>query len=136
MNIYCGSKKVPKNKRLGSMIECAEKGQVSYWGLKKIDTRIIDNVKSKKKISLDKSRANKIKLDARLKKMLKDLDSAKDKEKKQSLKKDIEKTKKELEKATKIYKEAFKLSEEKKNSKKSTVKSSIKKSSIKKNSKK
>ena len=95
MNIYCGSKKVPKNKRLGSMIECAEKGQVSYWGLKKIDTRIIDNVKSKIKISLDKSRANKIKLDARLKKMLKDLDSAKDKEKKQSLKKDIEKTKKE-----------------------------------------
>ena len=54
MDIYCGSRKVPKNKRLGSMIECAEKGQVSYWGLKKIDTRIMDNVKTKKKISLDK----------------------------------------------------------------------------------
>jgi hypothetical protein len=132
MNIYCGSKKVPKNKRLGSMIECAEKGQVSYWGLKKIDTRIMENIKTKKKVSLDKSRTNKIKLDTRLKKMVKDLESTKDKEKKQSLKKDIEKTKKELEKATKIYKEAFKLSEEKKNSKKGTVK----KSSIKKSSKK
>lgn len=126
MDIYCGAKKVPKNKKIGSMIECAEKGQVSYWGLKKIDTRIMENIKSKKKLSLDKSRTNKIKLDTRLKKMLKDLESVKDKEKKQSLKKDIEKTKKELEKATKVYKEAFKLSEEKKASKKSIKKTSKK----------
>ena len=127
MDIYCGSKKVPKNKRIGSMIECAEKGQVSYWGLKKIDTRIMENIKTKKKVSLDKSRTNKIKLDTRLKKMIKDLENTKDKEKKQSLKKDIEKTKKELEKATKIYKEAFKLSEEKKASKKIVKKNSKKK---------
>ena len=126
MDIYCGSKKVPKNKRIGSMIECAEKGQVSYWGLKKIDTRIMENIKTKKKVSLDKSRTNKIKLDTRLKKMVKDLESTKDKEKKQSLKKDIEKTKTELEKATKIYKEAFKLSEEKKASKKIVKKTSKK----------
>jgi paraquat-inducible protein B len=131
MDIYCGAKKVPKNKRIGSMVECAEKGQVMYWGLKKIDNRVMENVQSQKKVSLDKARTNKIKLDTRLKKMLKDLENAKDKEKKQTLKKDIEKTKKELEKATKEFKEAFKLSEEKKaskNSSKKETKKSTKKS--------
>jgi hypothetical protein len=118
-DIYCGIKKVPKNKKLGSMKECAEKGQVSYWGLKKIDTKILENSKSVKKMSLDKTRTNKIKLDTRLKKLTKDLDVAKDKEKKSTLKKEITKTKKDLEKATKEYKEAFRLSEEKKASKSS-----------------
>ena len=126
MDIYCGAKKVPKNKKLGSMVECAEKGQVSYWGIKKIDNRVLENTQGQKKVSLDKARTNKIKLDTRLKKMLKDLEVAKDKEKKQSLKKDIEKTKKELEKAIKEYKDAFKISEEKKSSKKSTKKSTKK----------
>jgi hypothetical protein len=118
-DIYCGIKKVPKNKKLGSMKECAEKGQVSYWGLKKIDTKILENTKSVKKMSLDKTRTNKIKLDTRLKKLTKDLDVAKDKEKKSTLKKEITKTKKDLEKATKEYKEAFRLAEEKKASKSS-----------------
>ncbi len=117
-DIYCGIKTVPKNKKLGSMKECAEKGEVKYWGLKKIDTKILENTKSTKKLSLDKTRTNKIKLDTRLKKLTKDLDAEKNKEKKQTLKKQITKTKKDLEKATKEYKEAFKLSEEKKKSKK------------------
>jgi hypothetical protein len=122
MDIYCGAKKVPKNKKLGSMVECAEKGQVMYWGVKKIDSRVLENTQGQKKVSLDKARTNKIKLDTRLKKMVKDLENAKDKEKKQTIKKNIEKTKKELEKATKEFKEAFKLSEEKKASKKGTKK--------------
>lgn len=126
MDIYCGAKKVPKNKKIGSMIECAEKGQVMYWGLKKIDNRVMENIQIPKKVSLDKARTNKIKLDTRLKKMLKDLENTKDKEKKQTLKKDIEKTKKDLEKATKEYKEVFKISEEKKASKKNTIKKTTK----------
>ncbi len=120
MDIYCGAKKVPKNKKIGSMVECAEKGQVMYWGLKKIDSKVMEKATTQKKVSLDKARTNKIKLDTRLKKMMKDLENSKDKEKKQTLKKDIEKTKKELEKATKEYKEVFKMSEEKKASKKNT----------------
>ncbi len=126
MDIYCGAKKVPKNKKLGSMVECAEKGQVMYWGVKKIDNRVLENVQGQKKVSLDKARTNKIKLDTRLKKMVKDLENAKDKEKKQTLKKNIEKTKKELEKATKEFKEAFKISEDKKASKKLTKKTTKK----------
>lgn len=125
-DIYCGAKKVPKNKKIGSMKECAEKGQVMYWGLKKIDTRVLENAQGQKKVSLDKARMNKIKLDTRLKKLTKDLDAAKTKEKKTTLKKEIDKTKKELDKATKEFKEAFKMSEEKKASKKASKKLSKK----------
>ena len=125
-DIYCGSKKLPKNKRYGSMKECAEKGQVMYWGLNKIDTKILNSAQSTKKISLDKARTNKIKFETRLKKLTKDYDASKDKEKKQTLKKELSKTKKELEKATKEYKDAFNLAEEKKASKKASKKSSKK----------
>jgi thiamine pyrophosphokinase len=124
-DIYCGAKKLPKNKRYGSMAECAEKGQVSYWGIKKIDSRVLENSKGQKKLSLDKARLAKIKLDTRLKKLTKDLDSVKEKEKKQTIKKELEKTKKELVKATKDFKEAFNLAEEKK-AKKTSKKTSKK----------
>ncbi len=125
-DIYCGIKKVPKNKKLGSMKDCAEKGQVTYWGLKKIDNKILESSQKNKKVSLDKARLNKIKLDTRLKKLNKDLDNTKEKEKKATIKKEIDKTKKELEKATKQFKEAFKLSEDKKASKKTTKKTTKK----------
>jgi len=125
-NIYCGSKNVPKNKKLGSMIECAEKGQVSYWGVRKIDPRVLENVKVDRKITLDKARSNKIGLTARLNRLNNAMESTKDADKKKALKKDIEKTKKELDAATKVYQEAFKLSEEKKQ-KKNTTKKTTKK---------
>lgn len=116
-DIYCGINKVPKNKRLGSMKECAEKKQVSYWGLKKIDTRVLENAKGKKQLTLSKTRTTKIRLDARLKRLTKEFDVEKNKTKKQTIKKDIEKTKKELKKATKDFKQAFRLSEQKKSKK-------------------
>jgi hypothetical protein len=128
-DIYCGIKKVPKNKKLGSMKDCAEKGQVTYWGLKKIDNKILESSQKNKKVSLDKARLNKIKLDTRLKKLNKDLDNTKEKEKKSTIKKEIEKTKKELDKATTQFKEAFKLSEDKKKTSKKLTKKNTKKGS-------
>jgi hypothetical protein len=122
LSIYCGINKLQKNKRLGSMKERAEKGQVSYWGLKKIDARLLASTKVSKKMSLDKTRMNKIKFDTRLKKLTKDYENEKDKTKKQTIKKNIEKTKKAVEKATKEYKAAFQLSEKKKASKKASKK--------------
>jgi len=55
-DFYCGVKKVPKNRRRGTMKECVEVGKVSYWGLNKIDSKIIgllDN-ETKKKNSIAK----------------------------------------------------------------------------------
>jgi hypothetical protein len=126
MNTYCGIKEVPKNKKLGSMLECAEKGQVYYWGLKKIDNRILQNIKKPKEITLDKARMNKIKFDTRLKRLTNELEYVKDKEKKSIIKKQIKETKIEVKNATKVFKEAFKLSEERKEAKKTTKKTTKK----------
>jgi len=48
-DIYCGSRDVPKHKKRGSMKECAEKGQISYYGIKKIDPRLFTKVLESKK---------------------------------------------------------------------------------------
>lgn len=47
--IYCGIGKIPKKSRLGSMKECAEKKQIRYYGLKKVDSRLVEIAKGTKK---------------------------------------------------------------------------------------
>jgi len=47
--IYCGIGKVPKNYRLGSMIECLENHKVNLYGLYKIDSKLIKQKLSSKK---------------------------------------------------------------------------------------
>jgi hypothetical protein len=51
-NIYCGSKdEIPKGKKRGSMKQCAELGEIRYFGVKKIDQVLLksmDNLKKKK----------------------------------------------------------------------------------------
>lgn len=44
-NIYCGIDKVPKGSRRGTMKECAEKGQIRYYGIKKVDPKIVETAK-------------------------------------------------------------------------------------------
>jgi len=48
--IYCGIGKIPKRQRRGNMKECAEKGQVRYYGIKKIDTKTLEASKNKDSI--------------------------------------------------------------------------------------
>jgi hypothetical protein len=79
---YCGIKDpLPKNKRLGTMDECYTVGEVRYYGLNKIDSRIIENKKKKDLIStletdytmlLLKAKKNLIQIKA-LKKKIEDL---------------------------------------------------------------
>ena len=38
---YCGIGPIPKNQKRGSMLECAEKKQVKYWGLHTVDKRTL-----------------------------------------------------------------------------------------------
>jgi hypothetical protein len=50
--IYCGIGKTPKGYRLGSMVECLEKGKVNLYGLYKIDSKLVkQKISSKKKES-------------------------------------------------------------------------------------
>lgn len=44
---YCGIKTVPKNKRRGTMDECYSRGEIRYFGLNKIDSKVIENKKKK-----------------------------------------------------------------------------------------
>jgi len=48
--VFCGVGKVPKGKTRGNMKECAEIGQIRYYGLKKVDSRIIENALKEKKL--------------------------------------------------------------------------------------
>jgi len=46
-NIYCGIGDIPKNNRRGTMKECVEKGQIRYYGIKKIDSVTLKSLKKK-----------------------------------------------------------------------------------------
>jgi molecular chaperone GrpE (heat shock protein) len=49
-NIYCGSKKVvPKGKVRGSMVQCAERGEIRFFGINKIDQVTADKYLEKRK---------------------------------------------------------------------------------------
>ena len=48
---YCGIGKVPKNQKIGTMQQCMAKKQVKYWGLHKVDPRMIEASKNVKKTS-------------------------------------------------------------------------------------
>src|SRR5438046_2750865 len=46
--VYCGvNTKVPKDHKRGTMRECAEKGQIRYYGIKKIDPKTMELAKKK-----------------------------------------------------------------------------------------
>ena len=98
---YCGVGKIPKDKRRGNMKECAEQGQVRYFGLKKIDQRLIDHAKTSKKSSVSKrtvvSKWSTLK--ARRKRLDGEIESTKDKTKKEQLKAEYKKVNEEYKKA-------------------------------------
>jgi hypothetical protein len=97
---YCGIGRIPSTKRRGSMKECAQKNQVRYYGIKKIDTTMLkayDSKKFKKGSSKEKTMENLALYRARVKKLKGMISIEKDKTKK-----------KEQEKALKIAEDALK----------------------------
>lgn len=47
--IVCSVQPLKKNERRGTMMECAKKRQIRYYGIKKVDNAIIDMLTNKKK---------------------------------------------------------------------------------------
>ena len=78
---YCGIGDVPKGSKRGSMKECVEMGQVRYYGIKMIDSKLIDASKKSKNIMQDRKVLinRKIKLTAQIKKLLDKVKSEKNK---------------------------------------------------------
>ena len=103
--INCGIHKLKKGERRGTMKECAEKGQVRYYGLKKIDSRVLDNVKNSK--TKDNSRKAIVKKMINYKTKIKNYKSKivneKNKDKKEKLKNKTRDLMKEYQKYKKIF---------------------------------
>jgi len=105
--IYCGASKVPKGQTLGSMKECVEKNQVRYWGVKKVDSRLLEKKSIKKgksvKETRDKAAIQMIGLRGKVAKLTKQLSEEKDKKKKLALTKELAKAKKEFAEASTLF---------------------------------
>ncbi len=95
---YCGINNVPKDKHRGSMKECIEKGEVRYYGYKKIDKRLVENIKAKKFKKLHKTQlyAKKGELTGKIKKLKEKIQNEKDPTKKDNMKDEGKKLIKEL----------------------------------------
>lgn len=130
--IVCGVKDITKkNQRRGTMMECAEKKQIKYYGIKKVDKVIIDMLNekkgSKKSYTLEEAVGKANGLKTRAKRILKDIETAKrkkDDKKLETLQKELEKTKKEYAKLVPIANKliAKQEAEEKEKNKKSSKK--------------
>lgn len=110
-DIYCGAKNVPKGKRLGSMKECVEKKQISYYGVKKVDSRLLETLRNPKKgkdakgnkMSLEKVAGERGTLQAKVKKIGKQIDAEKNAKKKKELEKTRDDLKKKLADTIKLF---------------------------------
>jgi hypothetical protein len=97
IKIYCGIKDpIPSNNRLGSMEECLNKNKVNYYGIKKIDSRLLESKKKEKEELENKKLINKLRIEisgfvGKETKLKKDLSNAKTVESKNKIIKDIEK---------------------------------------------
>lgn len=131
--IHCGIKPVPKNHKLGTMQQCLEKNQVKYWGIKKVDPRMLEaskTIKKTKKVkSLDDIRIMQVSFRGKIKRKTIDLGKEKDTKKKEEITKEIRELRKQLDlvnaQAIKMEEER-KIAQEKKTSRKTSKKTSKK----------
>ncbi len=96
--IYCSIGPVPSGHKLGTMKECADKKQVRYWGVKKIDPKMLEASKkgSVKRESRDRIAVKMIGLRGKISKLTKQIKDEKDSAVKEKLKKDLVKARDEL----------------------------------------
>jgi hypothetical protein len=129
--IICSAKELKGKERRGTMLECAEKKQIKYYGLKKVDKILLEKIlnKTKEKItySLPEAIGKITGLRTRIKNTEKSLEIAKkknDKVKIKDLEKIIEDAQKEVKKMLEIGKklQEEQAKEEQKKSKKTPKK--------------
>ena len=103
--INCGIHKLKKGERRGTMKECAEKGQVRYYGLKKIDSRMLESVKKSKTINTSRNAVVKkmLNLKNKIKNNKKKIMEEKNKDIKEKLKNKTRDLMKEYQKYKKIF---------------------------------
>lgn len=110
-NIHCGVTKLPKGKRLGSMKECIDLGQIRHWGRFKFDPKLLEAKqagKTKKKNSKTRFALFEkiVSFDGKIKKLKRELDFMKKptKEDKKRIKDEVKKLEEQKQKYTDKYK--------------------------------
>ncbi len=101
LKIYCGIEKpIPNGYRLGSMEECLNVGKVNYYGVKKIDSKLIEtkNKKKQDEQTLSKLQIEMAGLIGKESRLRKNLADAKTVDTKEKIKEEMEQTRKEREK--------------------------------------
>ena len=146
-NVFCGVGDIPKKKKRGSMKECAELGQVRYYGIKKVDEKLINGIINKKKESKKNDKKQNIirgknkyedallelsSMQGRRKRFMREIDESDDKKEQQKLKKELKKVELRIEElkkdVTKFKSQLKRISRTKKSTKrKSTKRKSTKK---------
>lgn len=89
--LYYGPGDVPKNKRRANIKEALEANQIRYYGVKKVDERIIKKAQQKDqdKQTIRDLQNKKIRLMAKIKRMIKEIKAEKDIKKKNEMKDEV-----------------------------------------------
>ena len=105
--IFCGAGKVPKGQTRGTMKQCVDKNQIRYWGVKKVDPKLLESRGKKKskgsKLTRDKVAIKMVGLKGKVTKLTKQLAEEKDKKKQDQIKKELEKAKKEFKEVAELF---------------------------------
>lgn len=141
VKVSCSIKDLTKGQRRGTMMECADKKQIRYYGLKKIDKVILDKLtgkKSKRQYTFNEALGKVNGLKTKAKHIMIKIEAATkkgDKEKLKVLQKELDKTKEEYAKIVPIAKKLMQEYEKKQSAESAKLKEASKKTS-KKSSKK
>ena len=86
-NVHCGSAKLPKGKRHGTVVECAKKGQIRLYGLKKVDPLFLKKIKmiETQEDKYVKAKRKFVEATVRSKKLVKDFHKSTNKEEKKKI---------------------------------------------------
>ena len=140
--IYCGIGNVPKKSKRGTMKECVDSGQIRYYGIKKVDPRLVEHMlhAKSKQTTLRQLQGKKIRLMARIKKLIAQIKKETNIKKKDKMKDEVRKIAKEhdtyVRQIDKLNRQAKKPKRKSKKTSKKTSKKRSKKTSKKKTSKK
>lgn len=117
--INCGFRELRKNERRGTMKECAEMGKISYYGIKKIDSKTLEMIQKKKNITkdLEKMKVKLVGIKGELKKLKTDISKEKDKKTKKKMETEYKEKEKKFDELLKEYQKMNKEKESKKTKK-------------------
>lgn len=96
LKIFCGiTQPIPKGYKLGSMKECLEQKQVRYYGLKKIDNKLVESMNNNKSTKLELI-SKMSSLRGKIDRLKKEIDASKNTNEKKKLIDDFQTARKEI----------------------------------------